>query len=417
MARPSRLSHRLRWGIGDQVLSSLTSLFLAVVVAGSVGVRSFGVFGVAISGYVIAVLVARAIVGEPLGIRHSGSAPEVARRALAGASGAALMLGVLFAALTLLTAIVLRGSLGRPLAALAVSLPGLVLQDAWRYGFIAVGHPVKAVANDLVLAVAQGVAIAWLIVAHDPSVAVLVLAWGGAATLASAVGCIQAGVVPVPWLARRWLSCHRDLWPRLLVEAAAMTGTWQLTMMLVGTVAGLETIGALRGAQTLLGPLNLAFLAVPLVALPELSRLGADRRPAVLRAAAALGAGLAVLSLLAGLMVWMIPDRLGQQLLGASLQPARSVLLPYAIFLASTGVNIAAIVGLRSTGAADRSLRVRLGMAPVLLSAGLLGAVVNGAVGAAVGLALANWLAAGVWWGQLTAHAATGRRPWPFFRA
>lgn len=408
MPSPSGLWSRLKWGVADQAVSSFTNLLLAVVVARSISVRGFGAFGVAFSAYALALGASRSIVGEPLGIRHSASSAEAGRRALAQGAGTALALGVLAGVVCALMAIVLRGSLGLPLAALAVSLPGLLLQDAWRYGFVATGQPRKALVNDLVWAAAQVLFIGSLIAYSDPTVAGFLLAWGAAASLAAVVGGVQAGVAPTAGYARQWLSRHDDLWPRFLVEFGAMTGTWQVTMVLIGGVAGLSAVGSLRAAQTLLGPLNLIFLSVPLIALPELSRLSIRRPKAVVPVSATIGVGLASLALLGGMAVWAVPDWLGQELLGESLVPARSVLLPVTIFLASTGVNIGAILGLRSMGAANRSVRVRLAMAPILVSAGAIGAVLDGAFGAAVGLAVANWLAAIAWWWQLTGTVGGG---------
>lgn len=408
VASASGLWGRVRWGIADQAVSSLTNLLLAVVVARSVSVRSFGAFGVGFGAYALALGASRAIVGEPMGIRHSASSPEMGRRALAQGVGAALALGILAGAVTALVALALGGSLGLLLSTLAVSLPGLLVQDAWRYGFVAIGEPRKALVNDLIWAAAQVVLIGMLLSAWEPTVAGIVLAWGAAASLAAGFGVFQAGVVPAVGQARRWLGRHDDLWPRLLGEFGAMTGTWQVTMMLIGGIAGLTAVGSLRAAQTLLGPLNLVFLSIPLVALPELSRLLVRRPRAVLPVSASIGGGLALLALLGGAALWAVPDWLGRELLGESLVPARSVLLPVTIFLASTGVNIGAILGLRSLGAADRSMRVRVATAPVLVTAGVVGAVLDGAFGAAVGLAAANWLAAIAWWWQLSGSASPG---------
>lgn len=411
MAGRSGLLRRLGWGAADQAVSSLTNFALAVLVARSVGPRSFGAFALVMSAYALALGAARAVVGEPLGIRHSSSSVTRSRSLIADATGAALLLGALCGAALLPVSAVVPDGLRLPFLVLAVALPGLVLQDAWRYVFVAAGEPRRAFVNDVVWAVAQLGTIGWLVGTGDPGEVALLAVWGASATVAALVGCRQARVVPRPAGAGRWLRRHRDLWPRLGMEFGAMTGAWQLVMFLAGAVAGLVALGSIRAAQTLFGPLNLAFLTVPLVAVPELSRQRA-KGGSVLGASAVVGGGLCLLALAGGVLLAAMPVGLGRDLLGSSFESGHALLLPMTLLLASTGVNIGAIVGLRCMGAADRSLRTRLVTAPVLVVSGAVGAVVGGAFGAAAALALANWFAAVLWWRQLVrVHAASGGGP------
>lgn len=408
MAGRSGLLRRLGWGAADQAVSSLTNFALAVLVARSVGARSFGAFALVMSVYALVLGGTRAVVGEPLGIRHSNSSLARSRDLIADAAGAALVLGAACAAVLLAVSAVVPGGLRLPFLMLAVALPGLVLQDAWRYAFVAAGDTRRAFVNDVVWAVAQLGTILWLVGTGNPSESVLLGVWGASATVAALVGCRQAGVVPRPAGAGRWLRRHRDLWPRLGVEFGAMTGAWQLVMFLAGAVAGLVALGSIRAAQTLFGPLNLAFLTVPLVAVPELSRQRA-RGGSVLGASAVVGAGLCLLALAGGAVLAVMPAALGRELLGSSFASGHALLLPMTLLLASTGVNIGAIVGLRCMGAVDRSLRTRLMTAPLLVVSGATGAVLGGAFGAASALALANWIAAALWWRQLVqVTAASG---------
>jgi hypothetical protein len=64
----------------------------------------------------------------------------------------------------------------------------------------------------------------------------------------------------------------------------------------------------------------------------------------------------------------------------------------------AAGAMSGAFIGLRALAAARQSLRVRLVTAPVILTAALLGAFFYGAVGAAIGMAIANWAAAVLTW-------------------
>ena len=397
---PRGVGRRVGWGLADQALSSATNFALAIVVARTVDARAFGAFGLAFAAYILAVGTSRAVVNEPLAIRFSSKSKTEQRRACGQAVGAALTFGVVGGAITSAAAMLVGGPTRGTLLAFSVCLPGLLMQDAWRSAFLTLGHPKRAFLNDLVWAALQAGGMA-VVLRGDPTPGVLVAVWGGAAAVAAIAGSLQAGLPPVLGALSGWLHHHRDLWPRLSTEFWVMTGMWQLTIFAVGALAGLEAVGSIRGAQTLLGPLNLFFLAVPLVLLPEAARLYAEHPTRLVNMSAMVGAALAALAVLAGVAALLVPGDLGRQLLGPTWEGTRVVLLPTALFLASTGANLGALLGLRAKGATDASLRARLVVSPVVVIGGLTGGAAGGAVGAATGLAVANWVATIVWWRAL----------------
>ena len=56
----------------------------------------------------------------------------------------ALALGAVAGVVSLVVGLALGGGVGRALVALGVVLPGLLVQDAWRYVFFAAGRPAAA---------------------------------------------------------------------------------------------------------------------------------------------------------------------------------------------------------------------------------------------------------------------------------
>jgi hypothetical protein len=82
------------------------------------------------------------------------------------------------------------------LVAFAVTMPGLLLQDAWRWAFFVVGEGRRAFLNDLAWLLAMGAFFGGLYLTGSQSVTTLTLAWGLAATVAAVVGRFQAGVTP-----------------------------------------------------------------------------------------------------------------------------------------------------------------------------------------------------------------------------
>ena len=105
-----------------------------------------------------------------------------------------------------------------------------------------------------------------------------ILAWAGAANVAAVFGSVQAGFVPRPQHARRWLLRHRDLGPRYLIEFLARNAAHSGAMYATAGFAGLAAAGALRGAQVVLGPLNILNMGVTSPAIAESVRI-ARRSP------------------------------------------------------------------------------------------------------------------------------------------
>jgi hypothetical protein len=87
-------------------------------------------------------------------------------------------------------------------------------------------------------------------------------------------------------------------------------------------------------------------------------------------------------------------------MLGQNWAGAQSVLIPLTLATASLALAFGPITGLRSLGAAKRSLRARIADATLTTTIMLLGTIVNGAVGAAWGSAVAAGIRVPIWWWQ-----------------
>ena len=78
--------------------------------------------------------------------------------------------------------------------ALGVSLPGLTLQDSWRYSFFALGKGSKAFVNDTIWTVTLVAGLLALRFVHHQTVFWFVLMWGLTANLAAALSaCCRHG--------------------------------------------------------------------------------------------------------------------------------------------------------------------------------------------------------------------------------
>jgi hypothetical protein len=395
--RLRRVAGRYGWGFADQILSSLTNFALGILVARTVTLKEFGMFAVAFATYVLSLGAVRAMTSEPLTVRHSASDTQQWRQATAHSTGAALTIGFALGLGCLLVGSVVGGQLGASLAALGVTLPGLLLQDTWRFAFFAASRGDKALVNDVIWALVLFLTLGFLLLGDSPPVWMIMAAWGGSATVAAAAGILQASLAPRPLATFRWIRAQKSLVPAFLVEFTASNGANQLVVYAAGLV-NLGAAGALRGGQILLGPLNVLLMGSRIAVLPEAVRLAKKGPRMLLPLSGFLALILAAAAISWGVLIRVIPEPLGASLLGSSWEAGHQVVFPLAVASAGAAVIMGALIGLRSLASVTRSLRARLLTGALILPAGIGGAALDGALGAAVGVAVGTWLAAGVWW-------------------
>jgi hypothetical protein len=94
----------------------------------------------------------------------------------------------------------------------------------------------------------------------------------------------------------------------------------------------------------------------------------------------------------------MIPDKIGKAVLGESWYETEPLLPVFVWMYLASAAALGALYGLRALADAQRSLRTRLALSPLMILAGGLGASFAGSLGAVAGLALANTIALPVWW-------------------
>jgi O-antigen/teichoic acid export membrane protein len=395
-------THRLSWGIADQGMSSLTNFLLSAFVARSLGAAQFGAFSLAYVTYGFAINASRGLAIEPLLIRFSAASLPTWRRATAGATGTALFVGLVGGILGLAVARLIGGTTGQAFFALGLTLPGLLLQDSWRYAFFALGKGQHAFINDAVWAAVQIPALVLLKITGHGQVFWFVLAWGAAAGVGALVGSLQAKVLPSLTGTAQWLVRHSDLGPRYLVENTGTNSVGMLRSYSVTSVLGLAAVGDIQAAGVLLGPFNIILFGVSIITIPEGARLlrKAPHRFPLFCAAVSSGLILLALPWTIGLLIAM-PHGLGQLMLGKLWRPAYPLVLPTALAImancAATGANL----GLHALGAARRSMRAVLITAALIIVSAIVGALVAGAEGTMYFSAAAAWVGNGLCWWQL----------------
>ena len=412
---PRQVSRRLGWGVADQAVSSLTNFAVTLYMARVLGATQFGAFSLAYVTYSFVLNASRGLATDPLMVRLSGAELPAWRRAVARCTGTATVVGLVAGACVLVAAALLSGATREGFLALGLTLPGLMLQDSWRFSFFALGRGSQAFLNDTIWAVSMLPALYLLHATGHGTVFWFVFAWGAAAGVGAVCGPLQARVMPRLTQAWGWMMSHRDLGPRYLAENTANSGASQLRLYSVGFILGLAAVGYVQAASTLMGPFLVVFMGMSLVIVPEAVRV-LQRAPHRLRHFSLLvSGGLTVAGLLWGVVLLVaLPRGLGELALGKIWRPAYPLVLPLTISVAGGCASAGATAGLHALGAARRSLRAMVIGSAAYLTCGVAGALLDGALGTVIGVAVATWLGACAWWWQLHAglrDARTGRPP------
>ncbi|MET9884395.1 hypothetical protein ABZZ20_14825 [Streptomyces sp. NPDC006430] len=375
----------------DQAASSATNILVLVLAARLSSAAGFADFSMVYVTFSVLLGLNMAYVGQTVVLEkdedrlgpvcRSGLAFTAAASAAAGA-----VLGVVGAALP--------GTGGRAFLALGLVLPLVLVQDGLRYCFSALRTPHRALAADA-LRLACVVA-ALLLQPEGASAGRLVLVWGVSALPALALGLFllrpyvrDARADLRPYLRRGHLG------QRFVVEFAVGNGSSQLAVLGLGVLATPLAVGALRGATTLFGPLNVLFNSANAFGPPVVGRASGKR--GVVRLTMLMGAVLAVLGAGWGAVLYALPDRMGRQLLGDTWAAASALLPATGSQYAVMGLGTCALLSLRVLNPrATLSLQVVFSLLSVVFLLG--GYAAWGAAGAAWGLAAGSALKAAAAW-------------------
>lgn len=399
--RPLRTGSRatsIGWNLGDQVLSSVTNLALTVIVARTVTGREFGGFALAITLYILIILVVRATCGQPLLLaRAAAGTPAARRRSVEEALGLGVAFGVGASVLGLIAASSTTGALQSAFFPLGVLLLPLVLQDVCRFVAFAEGRPRRAFGNDLLWTVGQAIAMGAVVAAGRASVTTLVWAWGLAGTVASLAALAVTATRPRVPAGLRFFWANRGMCGRFLGEVLITSGAVQLTLLGVAFISGPVDVGALRGAPVLFGPLNLLFAASLTGLLAELAHVAHEGSDQLRRLCGLVSMASLVVSTGYGVVLILLPSAAGRAVLGDTWRLTGRLLVPFAVQYAAIGVCLGQIVGLRALASARRSFGVCFRFTVLFLILGIGGEWRWGAPGAAWGMAIAAVVVIGDW--------------------
>lgn len=416
--RPPRWTHRgplavvrrLGWGVIDQGVSSLGNFGLGLLAAKALGPEGFGAFTLAYVTYGVVLNAARGLATDPLLVRHSGERTPAWRNAVGASAATGAWVGVAAGAVCVLVGLALPREVGLGFVALGLGMPGLMLQDAWRFAFFSCGQAWKAVVNDGLWAVLQLVALVVLLLTDTASVFTCVLVFGVAATVSAAVGVWQVRFGPRWRGARGWVVANIDLGARYMIENVSISGARQLRFTALGGITGLVAVGQVRAAEMLMGPFLVILMGMSQVAVPEAAHILRDSPRRLGHFCFVFGAAQAAAAAVWGVLILLlVPRDAGDSVLGGLWGPAMDLLPVVIVGMCLGGFSVGAAAGVRALGAARRSLRAQLIQSGAYLVGGVGGAYLGGARGTCIGVAVATGVGAVAYWYQLQVARAEHR--------
>ena len=384
-------SRRKRLGLGvvDQILSSASNMMVVFAVARVSSVSEFGSITLTFATVTGVMAAGRGFFGTPL-VLLSGS-PEALKREARYSNTAAAMAGVTAGLAMALVAV----SLGAPngVFILAIATPFVLVQDLSRYYCMASGVPLRAVFSDGVWAAGSLVVLAMTSVASPvPGSDEILILWSALAVLAMLMLVVPMKISPKFRGLGKWWNVR--LADRFQFGADSSIGATSslLVSIVAGSIVGSTAIAALRGAGSIMGPLNILFSAMPLILIPELSRSGVVRTvDQVWRPLRRVAFAMAFVALVVGAGSFVVPDRIGELVLGESWNVVQPILPITAFEYMSLAWLAVAQIGLKTLLRSKSVLRVRLAQSCSYLVLSLTAATVfHSAIAIAIALAIST---------------------------
>jgi O-antigen/teichoic acid export membrane protein len=175
------------------------------------------------------------------------------------------------------------------------------------------------------------------------------------------------------------------------------TGVSTITMIVIGAIAGLAAVGSIRAAQLVMSPVQILIFAASLVAVPEAVRILKRSVGSLVRLSVLVSCALAAVCLTWGLAALLLPDQVGELILGDNWTAARAFLPAWILTLLGTAVSFGPGMILRAFANATLSLEVTI-LAATIGFVVPVGAAFLGGLPAAWGLAVAAVVGSVISW-------------------
>jgi hypothetical protein len=382
------LAGRAIWVTLDQAVSSIANAALSLVLASTVSAQQFGTFALAFSVYSFLVGVSQAVGGQILVIRFTARRPRrpapgrrpCRRQRRAGGCGRrradARGPGRRRPA----------GSGRRRLrrgAAAGAAPPGRLATV-----LVSAGTPKRAFVNDVVWTGLQLVLVVGLL-AYDVTAAVwYVLAWGGSAVVAAALGVRQAGQPPVLVGGLAWVREHARSPATCSPSGSRCWGPPRSPSSCWPPSAASRPSAPCARPRRCSVPSTWWAWPSPRSPCPELVRARPGAGGCCSRGVALSGL-MIVVDAAWGAILLLMPDHVGEALLGETWGSAREALPGLVLFTVAIGATTGPALLFRALDRTQYVFWTSAALGPLILVLSVAGQLLGGVRGAAYGFALA----------------------------
>lgn len=388
----------------DQAATSCTSLLLVVFVARECTVEEFGLVGTAIALCILGNGFLRPWAGELQLVFGGAGHRDVRAPSPRSMASVVAGLGTLVTVAILMVVAFAGGQTSAaPSLVLAATFPLLAIVDAYRMTQIAKKRARRSFIASGTWCATFVVGVLLVYISGQPaSPEVITVCW-------ALPGLLISGLVLARHPFAGWRRVADDYRPvleysaRYTADYLLMVGAAQGALVLVAVAGGLSEAAGLRGAQAVMGPVNVALAAVMTFLLVR--QAPGTQSELRFRSACAIGSIVLGVVLLLAYAVHLLPADLGARGLGDSWPATQRMLPPIGVATALTGAALVATTLLRSMNQPRRALRTRLIVSPASLVMLLVVGAVAGAYAAAWGYAVAALAGLVAWY--LTLWRAT----------
>ena len=362
--------------------ASIVGLLLTIVIGRQDGPSQLGVFGVT-----FAVILMTQLFAEEIGINRALSNPtDPAERQVAYSR--ALLVALLVGGLVVGTGLVLL----KPMVIVTgVALPGYVAFTFLRLLTMTDGQVTRGfIADGLLVTTVLATSLCCILL--GTTALPVVIAWASILPISALLLQNRLGLRTRP----RWASQHhRTTGLSFGIQNLFGAGSVHTATFLLASLFGSVLIGAIRGAATLLGPVNLVTTSINTITIRQLAVASPTARTKVMAFWWALATSIAALG---ATCTWLIANRFGSALLGATWD----VVEPLLPWIALDAVLVACLVAAKAAhrvdnrGAAAWKVNVLSGVTRLVLLP--IGGALAGAVGVAIASAVTTLVMAVAWW-------------------
>ena len=389
----SGVGRRTLWVTADQAISGASNVVLIIAAARLLDVKGFATVGILVLIYGFCLLLARSLIGIPVLIQ-----PEMSDSERRDVVAATTTLGVVAAAALIVGGLVTVG-IGSPdegwgVIAIAVALPGLLIQDIARHLAFRDMRPDRAVETDGVWFGLSLVGFVALGLLGTPSTLLFLAIWGGTGVLAALIALRRLRCLPS--LGVSWLRRTRRVSTLTLVEAVTLHGSALAILAIAGGLAGSAAVAGFTGSQLLARPFSMLQQALAAVGVTEVAQ--SDRQPRTVwrrtgHVAATTTAGCMVLS---AIILWL-PDSWGTLVLGDSWAATEPLLIPLVVWMLADALLCGPQAALRGLGHVGDLTIGAIVYLFIVVAAVTVGFWLGGTVGIFWGVAAVRAPSAAIW--------------------